>query len=75
MTTKRTAEWGHWAITFCTHEILDGGRQSYAPLEIHGRVNFPVGTRGPCDMPRRDEYRRMISDWIESAVLPSELVA
>lgn len=73
--TKRTAYWGNWGITFSTHEIDEHGRQSYAPLAIHGSVNFPVGTRGPCDLPRRDEYRRMVLDWCERGTLPAELTA
>jgi hypothetical protein len=71
--TERTAEWGHWAITFSTHAI-ENGRRSYAPLAIHGSVHFPIGTRGPVDQPRRAEYLRMIAEWKDHGALPAELV-
>lgn len=74
-TTERTAEWGHWGITFCTHEVDGAGRRSYAPLSIDGYLGFPVGSRGPIDgppgSPTRESYRRMIRAWVERGELPA----
>ena len=67
ITKVRGAEWGHWGITFWTRDFPD----QYAPSEINGRVMFPVGNRGPVDLPRRDEYRAMIAAWRDHGTLPA----
>lgn len=69
-TRIRTAQWGHWGITFSEHDVDAYGRQSYAPAVIRKTLSFPVGACGPVDLPRRDEYRQAVRNWIDNGVLP-----
>jgi len=77
MTIHRTVEWGHWGITFATHEIDASGQRGYSAHEIYGTQEFPVGARGPADgllgSPEREAYKRMCTDWTARGVLPSGL--
>lgn len=66
---NRTVEWGHWGITFM--EVQPDQTKNYGA--IIGHVSFPVGTRGPCDLPRRAEYKEMCRAWVEDGARPAEL--
>ena len=68
---KRHAQWGHWSITFWERENMRGDWDTYLPGRKVAEVFFPVSTRGPCDLPRRDEYRAMIRAWIDCGVAPA----
>lgn len=67
---QRTVEWGHWGITFMNPQP----DRSKNFGEIVGQINFPVGTRGPVDLPKRDEYREMCRAWVEEGVSPAGMV-
>ncbi len=73
-TRLKTAQWGHWGISFSEHTVTADGQHSYAPAVIHGHIYFPVGVCGPADMGKRSEYERAVSDWLERGILPKALV-
>ena len=66
----RTASWGHWAIDFMEqqHDLTC----NFGVLA--GTVYFPVGNCGPCDLPRREAYKKMIADWMAGGALPVEAI-
>lgn len=70
---QRLVEWGNWGLLF--YEKEPG---AYAPAVMHGRINFPVGARGPMDghvgSPERERYKAMSAAWMQDAVLPEGLV-
>lgn len=69
----RSAEWGHWGITFIQ---WTGARRPYLP-QIMGNVYFPVGSCGPCDgfagSTERNKWRDMIQKWANDAILPENI--
>lgn len=69
----RTAQWGHWGITFSEVDVYPGtAHQIPGTLKVVGYIGFPVSTRGPVDQPRRDEYLAMINAWQRNDILPTD---
>jgi len=67
---ERTAEWGHWGITLATISNDHHGRRDYSTYQKRAYIAFPVGNRGPIDLPKREEYKATIKAWLEGGVLP-----
>lgn len=69
----RQTEWGNWGILFFERN----DPKDYAPSKIHGRLNFPVGARGPVDgflgSPERKRYADAIAAYIKDGTLPEGL--
>lgn len=73
MKNLRHAEWGHWSITFWQRDAakMRGEWDTYHPGIKVAEIVFPVGNCGPCDLPRRDEYRAAIKTWIDHGTVPA----
>lgn len=69
--SRRTVEWGNWGITFM--EPQPDQTKNFGV--IVGRVDFPIGIRGPMDGLRRDYYREICRAWTESGVKPLGLIS
>ena len=68
MTTRydsRTVEWGNWGITFMDPQ--PDRTKNFGVVVWF--MPFPVGTRGPVDMPR-DYYTNICRAWTERGELP-----
>ena len=69
--TRRSASWGHWAITLYTGDVWGDYRTAIAV----GGVTFPCGPQGPVDgylgSATREAYRAAIRAWMEHGeILP-----
>lgn len=69
----RHVSWGHWSITFWQRDAakMRGPWDTYNPGQQMGEIIFPVGSRGPIDGHKRDEYRAAVKAWIEEGRLPA----
>lgn len=69
----RRTEWGNWGILF----YEKNNPNDYASSKIHGRLNFPVGTRGPVDgfigSPEHKRYTEIIKAYMTDGTLPEGL--
>lgn len=63
---RRTVEWGNWGITFL--DVQPDHSKNFGI--IIGRVGFPIGTRGPVDMPRA-KWLALCAAWTERGELPA----
>jgi hypothetical protein len=68
----RHAEWGHWRITFWQRDPskMTHAHDTYHPGKMIAQINFPVGVCGPVDLPKREEYRLAVKNWVESGIAP-----
>lgn len=64
----RTVQWGHWGISFMDRQPDQS--KNYGIQVAY--LSFPVGTRGPVDMDRKEEYRAMCKQWVDAGTLPAE---
>lgn len=67
---QRTVYWGNWGIDFMNPQ--SDQTRNYGVLV--GRIAFPMGKRGPCDLPKRDQYKEMCRAWIADGIEPPNMI-